>query len=129
MAINNISFSGNLGSDAVQRTTAKGTDVVSFSVASSVFENGESKTTWVRVSYFGATAVKLLQYLVKGKQVYVQGRFKLNEFKNKDGNMQQSLEVTATDVQLLGGREDAKPKAEAETFDFEPVEDTDNVPF
>ena len=46
-------------------------------------------------------------YLTKGKQVYVEGRLRNYSYDDKDGKKVYATEVTADDVLLLGGRDDA----------------------
>ncbi|MEZ4665614.1 MAG: single-stranded DNA-binding protein [Thermomicrobiales bacterium] len=45
-------------------------------------------------------------YLGKGRQVVVTGRLEANEYTGNDGSLRTSLDVTANDVQLVGGRND-----------------------
>jgi single-strand DNA-binding protein len=42
------------------------------------------------------------QYLGKGKQVYIEGHLRLEEYIDRDGKPRQSLEVFATDMQFIG---------------------------
>jgi single-strand DNA-binding protein len=44
--------------------------------------------------------------LTKGRQIYVEGRIELNEFTGNDGQQRSSLELTASEFQLLGNRGD-----------------------
>ena len=45
------------------------------------------------------------EYLKKGRPVYVEGRLKYGKFTNKDGIEQNTVDIIATEMQLLGGRE------------------------
>ena len=47
------------------------------------------------------------QYLVKGKQVYVEGQPEARSFQRNDGTPGASLSLRVRDVQLLGGRGEA----------------------
>jgi len=44
----------------------------------------------------------LANYLVKGKQVYVEGRLRTHSYDDKDGKKVYATEVVADDVLLLG---------------------------
>jgi single-strand DNA-binding protein len=44
------------------------------------------------------------QYLLKGKQVYIEGRLQTRSYEDKDGKKLWFTEVVAEDVILLGGR-------------------------
>jgi single-strand DNA-binding protein len=45
-------------------------------------------------------------YLVKGKQIYIDGNFEAREWTGQDGSTRTSLDVTAREMQLLGQRGD-----------------------
>ena len=48
------------------------------------------------------------QYIKKGNQVYVEGRIKYGKFTNKDGVEQNTCDIIATEMQLLGGKSDGQ---------------------
>jgi single-strand DNA-binding protein len=70
--------------------------------------NGEmqDQTTWFRVTLWNRQAETASQYLHKGKPVYIEGRLRVEEFTDREGRQRQSLEVTATDMQFIGSRQD-----------------------
>ena len=80
--------------------------VASFSVATTEKRKDGEKTTWFRVSLFGKQAEAVAQYLTKGKLVYVEGSLRQEEYTTKDGQTRTALEVNATSLQLLGGKDD-----------------------
>jgi primosomal replication protein N len=70
---------GNLGKDPEMRYTPGGQPVTSFSVASNrryTDSGGQmvEETIWFRISVWGKQAEACKQYLVKGRQVLVEGR-------------------------------------------------------
>ena len=78
MAINQISIDGNLGGDAVMKTSkTSGTPYCEFSVAHKRQEN----TMWFKCQVFGKSASVAAEKLKKGDKVYVSGSFeyKLNK--------------------------------------------------
>lgn len=99
---------GNLGSDPEMRYTPSGQSVTSFSVASNRRwrnRDGETeeKTDWFRVSCWGNMAETANNYLEKGRQIYCRGRLEARIYDDRDGNTRISLDVTAFDIQFLGG--------------------------
>lgn len=111
-SFNKIILIGHLGRDQEMRYTPQGTAVSNFSIATSEKRkdrSGEMQeiTTWFRVSLWGKQAEAVGQYLTKGKQVYVEGRLRTEEFTDREGNKRISLEVTASDIQLLGSKGDS----------------------
>ena len=107
---------GNLGRDPETRYLPSGQMVVSFSVASTrkFTDRGgqqQEKTTWFNVSAWNKLAEtldKLTQdgYLAKGRQVYVSGRIELREYQGNDGSNRTSLDLSADELVLVGGRQD-----------------------
>lgn len=110
--MNSVTFVGRLGGDAEQRVTTGGTSVSSFNLAvDRPKKNGEKQQPiWLRVSLFGKQASSLTSYLVKGKQVAVQGELDVREWKDKEGKTRTSVEVQGRQITLLGGG-DSKPQA------------------
>jgi len=111
MSFNKIILVGNLGRDPELRYTPQGTPVCSFTVATNEKRKdraGEMQdvTTWFRVTLWGRQAETASQYLTKGRPVYIEGRLRLEEYTDKDGNKRQSLEVNASDIHFIGGRGD-----------------------
>lgn len=108
---------GNLGGDPETRYTPSGAMNVRFSVASSrrYRDSGgqdQEKTTWFRVTAWGRLAETidgLVQrgFVGKGRQVYVEGRIELSEWTGNDGEKRASIEVNATEFQLVGNRPDS----------------------
>ena len=109
MSFNKVILVGNLGRDPELRYTAQGTPVCSFSVATNERRkdrNGEmqDQTTWFRITLWNRLAETASQYLQKGKQVYIEGRLRVEEYIDRDGKPRHSLEVFATDMQFIGAR-------------------------
>jgi single-strand DNA-binding protein len=116
MSFNKIILVGNLGRDPELRYTAQGTPVCSFTMATSEKRkdrNGEmqDQTTWFRVTLWNRLAETASQYLHKGKQVYIEGRLRVEEYTDREGRLRQTLEVTATEMHFIGSRQD-EPAAE-----------------
>ena len=137
--VNRVILVGNLGRDAELRFTGGGAAVLKFSVATTESfkgRDGERKeeTEWHRVSYWGKNAETLAQYLLKGKQVYLEGRLRTEKWKDKEGNDRTTVEIKADKVTLLGGgpRRDADREESHESPAAEPgvsMPADDEVPF
>lgn len=110
-SFNRVIIVGNLGRDPELRYTAQGTPVCSFSMATNERRkdrNGEMQdhTTWFRITLWNRLAETASQYLQKGRQVYIEGRLRVEEYIDRDGKPRHSLEVFATDMQFIGSRGD-----------------------
>jgi single-strand DNA-binding protein len=106
-SVNRVILVGNLGKDAELRMTGGGTSVANFTMATTeVFKdkdgNRQEQTEWHRVSLWGRSAESVAQYLVKGKQVYVEGRLQTRKWQDKEGKDRYTTEVKADRVVLLG---------------------------
>lgn len=106
-SLNKACLIGNLGKDAELRYTPGGAAVANFSVATTETWNDKSgqkqeKTEWHRVNVWGKMAESLAQYLLKGKQVYLEGRIETRKW-TKDGVDKYSTEIKADKIVLLGG--------------------------
>ncbi len=64
----------------------------------------QEKTEWHRVVVFGKLAELCNQYLVKGRQVYLEGKLQTRQWQDKEGQTKYTTEVVAQTVQFLGGQ-------------------------
>ena len=106
-SVNKVILVGNLGKDAEVRVTPGGQSVASFSIATTenwTSKEGEKKeqTEWHRIVLWGKAADSLQPYLVKGKQIYLEGRLQTRQWE-KDGQKHYTTEVKADRIVLLGG--------------------------
>lgn len=122
MSFNKIIIVGYLGRDPELRYTPQGTAVCSFSVATTEKRKNasaeqEEHTTWFRVTTWGRQAELAAEYLAKGRQVYVEGRLRREEYTDREGIQRTSLEVKASDIQFLGQRADTVERGAEMTED------------
>ena len=107
-SVNKVILVGRLGKDAETKFTPGGLSVTKFSIATSFNkkdpQSGEWKeeTNWSNVTLWKGE--NIAQYLLKGTQVYVEGRLQTRSFDDKDGKKQYFTDVVveARDVVLLG---------------------------
>ena len=107
-SVNKVILVGNLGRDAELRYTPGGAAVATLNLATTEVWNDkqgqrQEKTEWHRVVVWGKQAETLQEYLVKGKQIYVEGRLQTRQWDDKDGNKRYTTEIKADRITLLGG--------------------------
>ena len=85
MAINSVTFSGNIGGDMEVRQTQNGKTIGNFSLPVDQGYGDNKKTSWLRCKVLGERAQKLQQYLTKGTPVTVTGQFVEETWKHSDG--------------------------------------------
>lgn len=141
-SFNKIIIVGHLGRDPELRYTPQGTAVCDLNVATTEKRKDQSgeaqdQTTWFRVSVWGKQAEVANQYLQKGRQVYLEGRLRQEEYTDRDGNRRTSLRVHCTDMQFIGSRGDDAPRSGGAARGGEPARDAgppiniveDDIPF
>ncbi len=107
-SVNKVILVGHLGRDAETAYTASQVAVTKFSVATNRRwkdqASGEWKdeTNWTNVVLWRGENVA--PYLLKGTQVYVEGRIQTRSYDDKDGKKVWTTDVVADEVILLGGR-------------------------
>jgi single-strand DNA-binding protein len=106
-SVNKVILVGNLGRDAELRYTPGGAAVATLNLATTEVWNDKAgqkqeKTEWHRVILWGKPAESLNEYLVKGKQIYIEGRLQTRQWDDKDGNKRYTTEIRGDRVVLLG---------------------------
>jgi single-strand DNA-binding protein len=108
MSVNKVILVGNLGRDAELRYTPGGAAVSTLNLATTEKWNDrngnrQEKTERHRIVLWGKSAENLQEYLVKGKQIYVEGRLQTRQWEDKEGVKRYTTEIKADKVTLLGG--------------------------
>jgi len=109
-SVNKVIILGNCGRDPEVRYLPSGKATCSISIAtSSKYKdksgNAVEDTQWHRVTFFDKLAEIAGQYVRKGAPLYVEGRIKYGKYTNKDGVEQNTCDIVATEMQLLGSRD------------------------
>lgn len=112
-SINKIILIGNLGADPETRQMPNGEAVTNLRIATTESwrdkGSGEKKevTEWHRVVMFRKLAEIAGQYLKKGAAVYIEGRIRTRKWQDKDGQDRYTTEIEASEMKMLGGRQDS----------------------
>ncbi|UCD98968.1 MAG: single-stranded DNA-binding protein [Chloroflexota bacterium] len=109
--LNKVMIIGRLGRDPEMRYTPSGRPVTTFTVATSRTWNssdGErhTETEWFNIVAWGSLAEICNQHLVKGQQVYIEGRLQTRAWEDNNGNKRTSTEIVANEMIILGDRKD-----------------------
>ncbi len=106
--LNKVMIISNLGRDPEMRFTPSGSPVTNFTVAVNRNRKGPTATRSRRPSGSVVAWDKLAEisdkYLRKGNTVYVEGRLQSRKYTDKDGIERTTVEIVATDMNMLGGR-------------------------
>lgn len=115
MSINKVILIGNLGGDPEVRYLEQDRVVANVSLATSETYtdkqgNRVTQTEWHRLEMWDNLAKIAEKYLTKGKQVYVEGKIKTDQWTDKDGNNKSTVRIRVNTLQMLGNREGEAPK-------------------
>jgi single-strand DNA-binding protein len=112
-SVNRVILIGNLGRDPEIRYTQSGEPIANFTLATNESWTDKSgqkqeRTEWHRVEVFGKTAQIVRDYLSKGRQVYIEGSIRYDEYTDKDGNKKNTTRIRVSGpnsrLVLLGSR-------------------------
>jgi len=110
-SVNKVILLGHLGKDAETKFTPNGVSRSNFTVATNRRwkdqQSGEWKeiTDWHNIVLWRSENVA--NYLLKGKQVYVEGRIENRSWEDKEGQKRYITEIVCDELILLGGRGDS----------------------
>jgi single-strand DNA-binding protein len=110
-SVNKVILIGNCGRDPEVRYAPSGAAICNISVATSSRRKDKTSgetiedTQWHRVTFYDRLAEIAGEYLKKGRPVYVEGRLKYGKYTDKDGVERNTVDIVASEMQLLGGRE------------------------
>lgn len=119
--LNQCQFIGRLGADPETRYSAGGDAICSLRLAVGWKGKDKEGTEWIPCTAFGKLAEICSQYLKKGSQVFVQGRFKTDEYE-KDGVKRYSTKIMLDTMQMLGGKSDGGQRP-ARDGEYQPAPD------
>ena len=127
MSFNKIIIVGNLGRDPELRYTPQGSAVCDFSMATNEKKRDKSGelqdvTTWFKITLWGKQAENGAKYLTKGSPVYIEGRLRVEDWTDRDGNNRYTLAVHGTDMQFISGGARMEDHGEPGEGDFAPPE-------
>lgn len=110
-SVNKVILVGNCGRDPEVRYLPSGQAVANVSVATSSKRKDKTSgetvedTQWHRVTFYDRLAEIAGEYVKKGRPIYVEGRLKYGKYTGQDGIEKNTVDIIATELQLLGSRE------------------------
>ena len=111
-SVNKVILVGNCGRDPEIRYLPSGQAVANVSVATSSRRKDKNSgemiedTQWHRVTFYDRLAEIAGEYVKKGRPIYVEGRLKYGTYVDKTTGVEKNtVDIIATELQLLGGRE------------------------
>jgi len=106
-SVNKVILLGHLGKDAETKFTPSGASVTKMTLATSYRFKDQQTGDWKEsTDWHNIVAWRienLSQYLLKGKQVYIEGRIQNRSYEDKDGVKKYITEIVADEIILLSG--------------------------
>lgn len=111
-SLNKVQIIGNCGKDPEIRYMQSGQAVANVSIATTSHRKDKNTgeviedTQWHRVVFYERLAEIVGEYVKKGKPIYVEGRLKYGKYTDQQGVERNTVDIVATELQLLGGRDE-----------------------
>lgn len=97
-----LTIAGNIGKDAVVRTTQGDKNVTSFTVAVNIGSGDKKRTEWIDCALWGNRGDALCPYLTKGTTVSVTGQPRIRQYES-NGEPRAQMQMSVSEISLLGG--------------------------
>jgi single-strand DNA-binding protein len=110
-SVNKVILMGNCGRDPEVRYLPSGQAVANVSIATSTRRKNKDTgdmiedTQWHRITFYDRLAEIAGEYVKKGRPIYVEGRLKYGKYTDPSGVEKNTVDIIATELQLLGGRD------------------------
>jgi single-strand DNA-binding protein len=104
--MNSVNLVGRLGADFEGKVSTAGNVWGSARLAVNDHYNGEKKTYWFALVFFGKNAETATKWLSKGSQLGVTGKLVNREWEDKEGNKRMTTEIHVNQFTMLGGNGD-----------------------
>ena len=123
---------GRIGKDCQVISGVHGS-FMAMDIAVDDYSRGQNTTTWIRVRSNKDNHIHLSEYLTKGRLILVDGTLSSSLWKDKNGESQIQLSITAESIAFIntGKREDAAAGADSVPVppaDF-PQDEKEDLPF
>lgn len=106
--INSVVLVGRLTRDMELKFLNNGTAVGRFSIAVNKKFKDKEEVSFFDIVVWSKLAEVLNKYITKGSQVIVSGELMQNRWE-QDGNSRSKVEINASSVQMIGGKESSQP--------------------
>jgi single-strand DNA-binding protein len=109
---NKVQLIGNLGNAPQVITTENGKKLAKFSMATNETYTGrtgrkETETTWHNIIAWGNVADIAEKFLIKGKEIALEGKLINRSYTDKDGVKRYVTEVQVNELLMIGGEKPA----------------------
>ena len=94
-------FTATVCGDADLCSTREGKPWAAFPVAVHTQKDAEAGTSFVRIAYFGDRVQEMFPKLVRGAEIYCEGRLALRSWKAPDGKSRHGFNLATSNVRIM----------------------------
>lgn len=133
-SVNKVHLVGRVGNKPEGRFTPSGTSTASFSVATnetwvSADNQKQEHTEWHNITAWNKSADFVTKYIQKGQLVFVEGRLRTREWKDKDDNQRKTTEIICDTITPLEWKTDPGEDVEKTSPDLVAEKEEEDLPF
>ena len=104
---NKVQLIGHVGQEPEIKTFDRGKKVANITIATNEsYTNSKGEkvenTEWHRITAWGKVADIIDKYVIKGKEIAIEGKLTHRSYDDKDGNKRYITEIVASELLLLG---------------------------
>lgn len=104
---NKVQLIGHVGQEPEIKTFDGGKKVANITIATNeTYTNNKGEkvenTEWHRITAWGKVADIIEKYVIKGKEIAIEGKLTHRSYDDKDGNKRYITEIVANELLLLG---------------------------
>jgi single-strand DNA-binding protein len=104
---NKVQLIGHVGQEPEIKTFDGGKKVANLTIATNEsYTNNKGEkienTEWHRITAWGKVADIIEKYVIKGKEIAIEGKLTHRSYDDKDGNKRYFTEIVANELLLLG---------------------------
>ena len=103
---NKLTLIGNLIADPVKKTYGAGKTLAEVTIAVNSGSK-DKKASYIKCTMFAGLGDVADKYLKKGASVLIDGRIRVNQYVNKNGEKRQAAELIVNDMTMLGDHSNA----------------------
>jgi single-strand DNA-binding protein len=106
--VNKVILLGRLGKDPELKTFENGNKLCNFSIATSEYYQDkegsrQERTEWHNIVMFNKLADLAVQYLSKGREVYLEGKLQTRSYQDANNVTKYTTEIVGTTLNFIGG--------------------------
>ena len=91
-------------------------------------DKNNKKVDFINCEMLGQHTEKLSQYVTKGKAILVEGELNIDQY-TKDDEKRSFTKVKVDRLEFLAGNSNNENKVNANTLEFQQIDDNDDIPF